>query len=264
MFKYFFSLILLSTNIATAQHQSNSLNGLVIYRQNINMVSAAINSDTLMFNRTKSIFEWNLYPTSNDGLRKAKEKYPMARVVKQPNTISFDGQKTLFDTSKDSLFSRMSMKFIDKVLYLSEKAPEINWTFPDSTKKVGNYMVQKATTHFRGHDYTAWFAPEIPVPYGPWKLHGLPGLILQAYNQTGDIYFSATDITLTEVGSIGAIPLNGDEQKVTFLEYKEISKNYKKYHRSATLKKVRPHVSKEDLANMTFDLQEIKQMEIFE
>lgn len=34
-----------------------------------------------------------------------------------------------------------------------------------------------ATTQFRGLTYTAWFALDIPINEGPWKFHGLPGLI---------------------------------------------------------------------------------------
>ena len=38
-----------------------------------------------------------------------------------------------------------------------------------------------ATTHFRGRDWKVWFSEEIPLPLGPWKLGGLPGLILAAH-----------------------------------------------------------------------------------
>ena len=57
-----------------------------------------------------------------------------------------------------------------------------NWKIEDETKKIGGYNCKKATTRFRGWNYVAWFAPEIPVSYGPWKFHGLPGLILEVYD----------------------------------------------------------------------------------
>lgn len=87
---------------------------------------------------------------------------------------------------------------------------------------------------------------------------------MQAYDETGRIYFSATDIALKEMVPIGSISLNGKEEIITLAEYKEITKNFNRYRKSAMLKKVRPHVSKEDLANMTFDLQEIQLMESFD
>ena len=73
--------------------------------------------------------------------------------------------------------------------YVKEKIPKINWVISNEFKIVGKYNCQKANGNFRGRDYTAWFAVEIPLPYGPWKLNGLPGLILEAYDTNKEIYF---------------------------------------------------------------------------
>ncbi|MEH0007607.1 MAG: GLPGLI family protein [Flavobacteriales bacterium] len=67
-------------------------------------------------------------------------------------------------------------------IYMSEKTPRIDWRITDRKKTLGPYDVIKAVAKFRGRAFEAWFAPEIPFPYGPWKLQGLPGLILEAYD----------------------------------------------------------------------------------
>lgn len=77
----------------------------------------------------------------------------------------------------------------------SEEIPEIEWTVEDSTRTIGNHLVQKATCSFRGRDYTAWFAPDIPSPYGPWKFHGLPGLILSVYDNDRQYEISVQRMT---------------------------------------------------------------------
>ena len=60
---------------------------------------------------------------------------------------------------------------------------------------VASYDCQKAECDFRGRRWEAWFTPEIPVSEGPWKLKGLPGLILYARDTTGQYSFEAVSVT---------------------------------------------------------------------
>lgn len=89
----------------------------------------------------------------------------------------------------------------DNMLY-TEPLPEIEWTLRDGTREVIGYDCRRATCRFRGRDYEAWYTEELPLATGPWKFHGLPGLIL-AVNDTGDdggiIRFEATGIRRAEV-----------------------------------------------------------------
>ena len=68
------------------------------------------------------------------------------------------------------------------------------WTMGDSTREVLGYTCQQATADFRGRRWTAWFATDIPVSDGPWKLGGLPGLILEAYDKGHQYTFTAVGL----------------------------------------------------------------------
>ena len=46
------------------------------------------------------------------------------------------------------------------------------WTLYPDTTTVLSYTCRKATCHFRGREYEAWYTPEIPRSEGPWKLQG--------------------------------------------------------------------------------------------
>lgn len=95
-----------------------------------------------------------------------------------------EGFRYFYNPKTNTLFSR-DLGFD----YVKDKAIDIAWDISEETKMIGIYKVQKATAYFRGRDYTAWFTSEIPLPYGPWKLVGLPGLILEAYDTNKEIYW---------------------------------------------------------------------------
>lgn len=78
--------------------------------------------------------------------------------------------------------------------YYTEPFSEIEWTIGDSVKTVLGYECQMAETDYHGRHWTAWFTTEIPLQDGPWKLCGLPGLILEATESTGQHSFTANGI----------------------------------------------------------------------
>ncbi|MDR1544488.1 MAG: GLPGLI family protein [Prevotellaceae bacterium] len=79
-----------------------------------------------------------------------------------------------------------SPMIIDGVIKSDLIKPEWN-VVADSAKAVGNYQCIMATINLCGYEITAWFAPEIPTISGPWRLWGLPGLIVEAKSTDGAI-----------------------------------------------------------------------------
>ena len=92
------------------------------------------------------------------------------------------GQMTITDR-----ISSQGYRYVDS-LYAQ------TWRMGDSTREVLGYTCQQATADFRGRRWTAWFATDIPVSDGPWKLGGLPGLILEAYDEGQQHVFTAVGL----------------------------------------------------------------------
>ncbi len=69
----------------------------------------------------------------------------------------------------------------------SYKVPEdrkITWKILPDKKKSGEFTTQKATADFAGRNWIAWFTTDVPIQDGPYKFSGLPGLIVEIYDQT--------------------------------------------------------------------------------
>ena len=75
-----------------------------------------------------------------------------------------------------------------------EDLQQQQWTKIDSSKQILGYKCKLAICNFRGREWFAWYTESIPFSNGPWKLNGLPGLILQAYNINNEYSYIATTL----------------------------------------------------------------------
>jgi len=86
-----------------------------------------------------------------------------------------DGQVTVRDA------------IIPNIYETREERKPIAWTLSDDTLTVGGYLCKTATCQLHGRKWTVHYSEDIPTSAGPWKLCGLPGLILKA-EADGDIH----------------------------------------------------------------------------
>ena len=68
------------------------------------------------------------------------------------------------------------------------------WNLVEGETVMLEHPCQKATCHYHDKTWTAYYATDIPIPEGPWKLCGLPGLILKAYDSDGAFIFNCIGI----------------------------------------------------------------------
>lgn len=119
-------------------------------------------------------------------------------------------------------------KLFDSYFY-DDNWVEIDWEIKKNTKKIGNFTAQKAIGKYRGRTYTAWFTEEIPLPFGPWKLFGLPGLILEAEDDENmfQIKFEAINYPCENCDFDVSKPTAREEKSLK--EYVEFQDNYQDY-----------------------------------
>lgn len=170
------SILLCFFTFANAQNKS----GLIIYDikyPNENLKAKTVES-RLFFNDTLSIgisYSTKFFIQKDVGINQEREGIGM--------TFEYGDEKgeviyRNFNTEKIILRFPKSAA-IDEYT-VEDTWLKIKWEIKEEMLLIGKFKCKKAIGNFRGRTYIVWFTEEIPLPYGPFKLYGLPGLILEA------------------------------------------------------------------------------------
>lgn len=117
--------------------------------------------------------------------------------------------------------------FENTVLKLQTSSSQ-NWKLTEEKKQIKNITLQKATTYWGGRNWIAWFTPEIPLQEGPYKFHGLPGLIVEIYDAKNNYKFELVKIIQIKqivnnqfitMSKQMSIPVTWEKYKETKLKY---------------------------------------------
>ncbi|RZK53500.1 MAG: GLPGLI family protein [Pedobacter sp.] len=127
-------------------------------------------------------------------------------------------------------------RFMNSYYLIDEAEHKIKWKITKDTASFSGINCQKAITNFKGRNWTAWYAVDLPFQSGPWKLNGLPGLIIEAYDDKKEVVFSFAGIDNLKKENLTAeqLELAKAHEKDTFFFGKEIAlqKDAKKTNRA--------------------------------
>lgn len=119
-----------------------------------------------------------------------------------------------------------------KAFYLTEESiPKLEWVITNEIKNTNDVILTKATTNFRGRNYEVWFSYEYPISIGPWKFHGLPGLIFEVVDLTEpfNYHWSLKKISNTK----RTIPFS-EKNIRNVITSRELLQNFKDQHMNET------------------------------
>lgn len=102
----------------------------------------------------------------------------------------------------------------------------IKWSIKSKQKDILGYACTLAEASFRGRVYEAWFTTEL-ISGGPWKLDGLPGMILKADTKDGYLSYEASKIVITNKEKTAIDNSNPYALEKKFYSWDEFKKLYK-------------------------------------
>ena len=104
------------------------------------------------------------------------------RQQKSSGKVYFDKNKgkqrmTIKKFYPDFIITETTNIGFDRYEYQDKR--KMNWQITNELKTIEGFDVQKATIKAFGRKWTAWFSVAYPFQDGPYKFHGLPGIIVE-------------------------------------------------------------------------------------
>lgn len=179
-------LLLLLTFFANAQITANRFFYELKYKTGKDMDERKTTMAILDILKEKSIYQDYLMVSQDSILKieveqmmKSGQFKDLSKSIKEPN-FSYKVTKT---------YPNMDIKYTEQILQDKisyDDKTKFDWKISSEQEKIGSYNTQKATTSFGGREWTAWFTTDIPFQEGPYKFHGLPGLIVKIEDESKD------------------------------------------------------------------------------
>ncbi|MBC7556878.1 MAG: GLPGLI family protein, partial [Chryseobacterium sp.] len=116
---------------------------------------------------------------------------------------------------------------IEQDLFEVKDDRQIIWKISSETIQIGVWKSQKATGNFAGRQWTAWFSTEIPIQDGPYKFHGLPGLITKIRDETKSHIFVLRSILKLKNSELNALTTYKKPIVISREKYITLFKDYR-------------------------------------
>ncbi len=216
----------LAYNLSFSQEINN--NGYIEYEMLFpNVDKSHQELATLIFNDSISIFTYRKkgYAKKNISSSNKDDFNNISVVAKKEDEHGSIIHRNF--NKKEIVFRLVTSKFYNAKI-VNDSWIVFDWKIIEEFKTIGKYKCQKAIGKFRGRKYTAWFTEEIPLPYGPWKLFGLPGLIIESYDNKKEFVAKLKSVQFPKPIELSQFNKPFDGENMTIEEFAQFQKDIPK------------------------------------
>ncbi len=175
--------------------QKNNICGKLHYTLTVDIGFGILEkTDYLMQFNDNASYSEEINITASKGINKIKSKASQRRNIIVPERTNTTPR--FFYNTIDEFFYKIILS--NESVIVKDDKNDWNWKILTDTKTIQGYTCKKATIDFRGKSYIAWFTDKIVVPFGPWKLQKLPGLILEIQSTDKSVQVKTTKIETTQ------------------------------------------------------------------
>jgi len=232
----------------------------IVFALVVNMMSAQMLTrdnealDTLCQTKFTSVYQYSINTTDADG-KPVTDSVRLALQVGDGVWKTWTYERYLFQQQREEeigednmLFQRhealmhiatttvgypqgkiSSIESIPPLQYaVTEDMEKPTWKMTEGSDSVCGYLCQKANGEFRGKRWNVLYAEDIPTAAGPWKLHGLPGLITYAADDEGihtfkliGIYQETVPITYSSGSVVSKFSMEELRMKKTVIPFEK-------------------------------------------
>ncbi|HNY44025.1 MAG: GLPGLI family protein [Bacteroidota bacterium] len=110
---------------------------------------------------------------------------------------------------------------VNKLFVIKDEIQNPTWKILNNIKEVAGHICMDAMyiDPIKGNKIVAWFALDMPVPFGPDRFGGLPGMILEIDISEGALVMTATKIENKDVSEFLVKPKHKRKVKIHNEEY---------------------------------------------
>lgn len=147
-----------------------------------------------IFQGNTGSFEFQLKFNQDNSLFSFQEKMD----IDNENGIKTTLLKSMSSSNKKYYYNRKSKEIYNQTILLGEtyliksSSDSLQWKLTNESRVIRGYTCYKAVTYKTRYNLSgstakdkvvAWYAPSIPLSYGPYNFVGLPGLVIEAYEK---------------------------------------------------------------------------------
>jgi len=99
-----------------------------------------------------------------------------------------------YNIIKNSNFTFYSDQIGSTIFQYKEPKNNFRWALERDTATINGFKCKKATVHYGNRNWIAWFSQDVALPNGPYTFGGLPGMIVEIYDEQNFWHFLITGI----------------------------------------------------------------------